>query len=145
MRKRITIKDLQSSACAHLNPHLQDKPRKKKNRGIKIEKRSAEKDWLLQNLTYWCNENSLILEEEVKFHEERRWRFDYVVRSSEIKVAIEYEGLFSEKSRHTTVSGYSGDTDKYREAAKDGYIVQRYTAMNYKKVLRDLEEIFKTK
>ena len=32
MKKRITIKDLQSSACAVLNPHLFEKPAKKKKR-----------------------------------------------------------------------------------------------------------------
>ena len=48
---------------------------------------------------------------EYKFLENRRFKFDWALPS--IKVAIEYEGLVSSKSRHTTITGYTGDCNKY--------------------------------
>lgn len=105
------------------------------------EKRSKEKDWMGWNLLYWCNQHALSLEEEYRFHPDRKWRSDWAIPG--IRVLIEYEGLMSEKSRHTSVKGYSGDSDKYREAAKAGWVVLRYTALNYKQVLKDLEDIVK--
>lgn len=69
---------------------------------------------------------SPVLEHE--FHPERKWRFDLAIPS--FKVAIEYEGVFSAKSRHTTISGYTEDCVKYNEAQILGWAVLRYTAKN---------------
>src|SRR5690606_7227576 len=69
------------------------------------------------------------VEEEFKFHPERKWRFDFAI--PELKAAIEYEGLNSKKSRHTTLKGYSGDSTKYNEAQRLGWVVLRYTAITY--------------
>ena len=57
----------------------------------------------------------------------RRWRFDYAWPHRG-KVALEYEGLHSRKSRHTTVKGYEGDCEKYNAAALLGWRVFRVTA-----------------
>lgn len=65
-------------------------------------------------------------EKEYKFHPVRKWRFDYAC--PELKIAIEYEGLFSAKSRHTTVTGFTGDCEKYNAAQIEGWIVLRFTA-----------------
>lgn len=110
-----------------------------------FKKRSAEKEWLSWNLLFFCNENCLTLKEEYRFDRGgRKWRSDYCIES--LKVLIEYEGLISDVSRHTTIKGYSADTDKYREAAKQGWIVLRYTALNYRNVLNDIRsELLKTK
>ncbi len=105
-----------------------------------FKKKSKEKDWMGLNLFLWCSEKGMKLMEEYRFHPERKWRADYFI--GELKCVIEYEGLFSETSRHTTAKGYSGDTDKYREAAKIGLTVLRYTAMNYKQVLQDLNDLY---
>ena len=77
--------------------------------------------------------------EEHVFHPTRKWRFDFAI--VEKKIAIEYEGIFNGKSRHTTVDGYTGDTEKYNEAAKLGWKVLRYTAKSYGKLIEDLKEI----
>lgn len=67
---------------------------------------------------------------EFKFHATRKFRFD--VAFPEHKLALEYEGLVSEKSRHTTITGYTRDCDKYNEAVLLGWKVFRFTAINYR-------------
>jgi hypothetical protein len=104
-----------------------------------FQKRSKEKDWIGWNLLYWCNERCFGLREEFRFAEPRRWKFDWAIEC--IKVAVEYEGLFSEKSRHTTAKGFTGDTDKYNHAQALGWKVIRLTALNYKTMLQELNKL----
>ena len=78
---------------------------------------------------------------EHKFHEERKWRFDIAIPS--MKVAIEYEGIMSRKSRHTTVTGYTKDCEKYNAATIAGWMVLRYNALNYKSVGEDMMSLIK--
>lgn len=78
---------------------------------------------------------------EHKFHEERKWRFDVAIPS--LKIAIEYEGIMSRKSRHTTVTGYTKDCEKYNAATIAGWRVLRYNAINYKSLGDDLRLIIK--
>ena len=104
-----------------------------------FEKRSKEKEWLEWNLMFWANEHAISLEPEYKFDETRKWRFDWAFPG--IKAAVEYEGIFSEKSRHTTKSGYAGDVEKYNAATIAGWRVIRLTAKNYKSVLKKLNEL----
>ena len=72
----------------------------------------------------------LDVEREYKFHDCRRWRFDYALPA--ILVAVEYEGLplQVQKSRHTTISGFCGDCEKYSEAAILGWCVVRVNAVS---------------
>ena len=67
---------------------------------------------------------------EFRFAPPRRWRFDFAF--PEKKVAVEIEGLVSrqnkyEQGHHQTIEGYRSDCVKYREAAKLGWLVLRYT------------------
>jgi very-short-patch-repair endonuclease len=63
---------------------------------------------------------------EYYFHPTRRWRFDLAWPQG--KVAVEFEGLTGGKGgRHQRMAGYQGDVEKYREAAKLGWLVLRYT------------------
>ena len=78
---------------------------------------------------------------EHKFHEERKWRFDIAIPS--LKIAIEYEGIMSRKSRHTTVTGYTKDCEKYNAATIAGWRVLRYNAINYKLVGEDMMSLIK--
>jgi hypothetical protein len=78
-------------------------------------------------------------ETEFFFHPERQWRFDWAIPS--MKVGIEYEGLMSKKSRHTTIKGFTGDTEKYNAAASLGWKVYRYTALNYGNLSKDLKKL----
>lgn len=82
-------------------------------------------------------------ETEYRFHPVRKWMFDYAIPS--LKVAIEYEGVFSVKSRHTSVTGYTKDAEKYNTAQIMGWRVLRYTAMNLKDLAGDLREIINHK
>lgn len=77
--------------------------------------------------------------EELKFSPDRNFRFDWAI--PKFKVAIEYEGIFSEKSGHTTLSGYKKDVVKYNLATILGWRVLRYTADNYLEIERDLNEV----
>lgn len=63
---------------------------------------------------------------EHRFHPKRKWRFDFAI--PERMIAFEYEGIFSRKSRHTTISGFTGDCEKYNEAQLLGWKVFRFTA-----------------
>jgi len=63
---------------------------------------------------------------EHRFHPSRKWRFDYAWPDK--KLAVEYEGIFAAKSRHTSVMGFSGDCEKYSAAAILGWCVIRVTA-----------------
>ena len=76
---------------------------------------------------------------ELEFSPDRKFRFDWAVE--ELKLAIEYEGIFSEKSGHTSLSGYTKDVVKYNLATKLGWKILRYTAKNYLEIETDLEEI----
>lgn len=81
-------------------------------------------------------------ETEFKFHPKRKWRFDFCI--PELKIAIEYEGLMSEKSRHTTITGFTNDSEKYNAAQILGWRVLRYTALNYKSLSEDLNNLLQS-
>lgn len=110
------------------NPHV---PTKKKGNGDKA-KWEMEVMLRLAGLEY---------QTEFMFHPERKWRADFAVPN--LKCLIEYEGLFSEKSRHTTINGFIGDCEKYRSAAILGWKVLRYTNKDYTKMSEDINEILK--
>lgn len=86
-------------------------------------------------------------EREFKFHPVRKWRFDFAFPNQ--KVAIEFEGgVFLPKARHTSMAGYSGDVEKYREAVLLGWRILRYTAKDLSvkngeyKIIEDLQKLF---
>lgn len=81
--------------------------------------------------------SGLEFQEEYKFDEVRKFRFDWAIE--ELKLGIEYEGIFSEKSGHTTISGYTKDVTKYNLATKLGWQILRYTAENYLDIENDLK------
>lgn len=62
---------------------------------------------------------------EYKFHEKRKWRFDYAI--IEHKIAVEVEGGVWEYGRHNRASGFLKDMEKYNEAAALGWKVIRIT------------------
>ena len=76
---------------------------------------------------------------EYQFTDKRKFRFDWYIPS--LSLGIEYDGLISEKSRHTTINGFSEDCIKLNLATILGYKVLRYTALNYKKCYTDIEKI----
>ena len=144
MKRGMTRKALQDmikgKPAEALNPHLFEdvKEPPKDSKIVKSKVRNKTKEWIGKNLWYWCWANKRLLLTEQIFHEERMWRFDFIICG--IRVAIEYEGLMSEKSRHTTIDGFTGDAEKYNAAQSQGITVLRYTAKNYKSLLTDLNK-----
>lgn len=140
-RKSFTLSDLRNSPCAHLNKHLLEAPsgrnkKEKKQQGPR--QGDKQKAWLKQNLEAWCQSKGLKLDEEVRFHKERKFRFDFAIE--ELKIAVEYEGLFSAKSRHTTPQGFTKDTEKYNLAQSLGWRIIRVTAINFKTIIHEIEK-----
>lgn len=110
---------------------------KKGDRKKLLKKVGPQKYWMEIVLQEWCEKRGLELVPEFQFLLNRKFRFDWAIPS--IKLACEYEGIFSEKSRHTTKQGYSRDAEKYNLAVAGGWKVFRYTAANYKNLIKDLE------
>lgn len=130
------LKRLQSKGLKINDPKAKASEEKPKPK-IKIEKISIEKkiiEFTLQDL----KGKGLIdhFETEFRFDEVRKFRFDWAIPSK--KIAIEYEGIMSKKSRHTTIEGYSKDIQKYNLATGIGWSILRYTAVNYKEIEQDL-------
>jgi len=67
--------------------------------------------------------------QELAFHPERNWRFDFASEQHRIAVEIEGGTLYG-KSRHSKGTGFEGDCRKYNAAAALGWSVYRFsTAM----------------
>ena len=112
---------------------------KNSSKPAKIQKRNKTKEWIALNLAAWCMVNHFTLIPEYLFCEGRKWRADFFIK--ELNCIIEYEGLMSAKSRHTTVTGYTADSDKYNEISKMGFILIRITTINHKSLFTHLEAI----
>nr|WP_319537246.1 hypothetical protein [uncultured Vibrio sp.] len=81
---------------------------------------------LEQTLIFQIKAMGLALpEKEYRFHETRRWRFDFAY--PEQQLAVEVEGGTWAGGRHTRGSGYEKDCEKYNEAALRGWSVLRFT------------------
>ena len=62
---------------------------------------------------------------EFRFHETRKWRFDYAFPSH--KVAIEVDGGVWTGGRHINPQGYINDMEKLNTAASMGWLMLRIT------------------
>lgn len=89
-----------------------------------------------ENIFYLLKSLKIDFIQEYKFLDNRKFRFDFAI--VENKIAIEYEGILSYKSRHTSVTGYSKDCEKYNLAVINGWRVLRYTALNISNLENDL-------
>ncbi|CAB4126500.1 hypothetical protein UFOVP74_54 [uncultured Caudovirales phage] len=76
---------------------------------------------------------------ELRFDEVRKFRFDLAIPDR--MISIEYEGLMSKTSRHTTKTGYTRDSTKYNLATVKGWRVLRYTAGNYREFDNDINKM----
>lgn len=68
-------------------------------------------------------------EREYKFHEKRKWRFDYAWPDK--KIAVEKEGGVWSHGRHTRGSGFVKDMEKYNEAGRLGWRVFRFVPRDF--------------
>ena len=71
----------------------------------------------------WKHINGPELEEELRFHPERRWRADFAHSNS--MTLIEVEGGIHVQGRHNRASGFIKDAEKYLEATLLGWRVIR--------------------
>jgi len=142
MRKAsIPLDQLKKSACASLNQHVFDelaKPAKKKKSSPLPGQMCEQAQYMWGQLSWWSIHNNIPVVQEHRFHPERKWRFDFALPDQ--KIGIEYDGLISAKSRHTTLTGFTGDTEKINAAQALGWKVIRFTVKNYKNVLKELEK-----
>ena len=67
---------------------------------------------------------------EVRFHPDRKWRFDFMVVDTNLFVEI--EGITYEGGRHQRKGGFEEDCLKYAEAQLLGYKVLRVTGQMVK-------------
>ena len=82
---------------------------------------------LEEQLTLLIDDAGLpVPEREHRFHQTRRWRFDFAW--PEYKIACEVEGGIWSGGRHVRGRGFQKDCTKYNEAALAGWIVIRVTA-----------------
>jgi very-short-patch-repair endonuclease len=65
--------------------------------------------------------------EEYRFHDKRRWRFDYAFVPE--GVAVEIEGGVYSGGGHTRGKHYQSDCEKYNTATLMGWRVLRYTTV----------------
>jgi hypothetical protein len=100
------------------------------------------KGWIDLNLKVWAEINGFELKKETRFHPERKWRFDWALfKEGDLKIGVEYNGIMSQKSRHTTITGYSGDLEKINAAQAMGIIVLQYSPLTHKNLLTDLTKL----
>jgi hypothetical protein len=79
-----------------------------------------------QLFTQYCKSHGLPAPvAEYKFHDLRRWRFDYAWPDS--KIALEVEGGIWTGGRHTRGKGFIADLEKYNTASSIGWRIFRIT------------------
>lgn len=131
-----------TKACEVVQTYQSSK--KSAGKGLKIilpKKEAHQLTWIKSQLSIL----GINYQSEFKFAPSRNFRAD--IGLSDHKIIIEYEGIINlknnNKSGHTTIKGYTKDTEKYNLAGILGYTVLRYTAINYRDSLRDIAEILK--
>lgn len=112
---------------------------RKEGRVGAAQKGSKAKEEMLNVFRKIALEKQIAFATEFKFSEERKFKFDYAFPG--LMISCEYEGLLSEKSGHTTVTGYTNNTVKYNLATCLGWRMLRYTALNYKELESDLRKL----
>jgi very-short-patch-repair endonuclease len=82
-------------------------------------------------------ELGLIFATEVRFHPERRWRWDFTLPAH--RIALEIEGATWVAGRHTRGKGYQADCDKANHGTMLGWRLLRFTTQD---VLRGRAKAF---
>ena len=91
----------------------------------------------IANYCLWLQSKGIEYVLEHRFHPTRKWRADIAIPS--LNVLVEFEGIISSKSRHTTVTGFTNDCEKYNQAQLTGWKVLRYTVLNKSQFFDDIE------
>lgn len=82
-------------------------------------------------------------EQEYRFDQTRRFRFDFAW--PELKLAVEIEGgiWLGRRGGHTSAKGYINNCRKYNLAVLQGWTVLRYTKETMREGIEDLEGVFR--
>ena len=107
---------------------------------IKTAKKEIYHSTVTKHLISVCKEYGLEYNLEVAFSEIRKWKADLAIPS--VSILVESEGIMSEKSRHTSITGFSNDCEKYNNAGSQNYTILRYTILNFKQFETDLLRFF---
>lgn len=83
----------------------------------------AAKEYIMLTLVSFIPREKVKLEH--RFHDTRKWRFDWAV--PEYKLAVEYNGSVWTQGRHTRGQGYINDREKMNEAQLAGWLVLELT------------------
>lgn len=83
----------------------------------------SDAHWLLEQ---HLQELGIKFMPEFVFHEDRKWRFDYVLERPG-PIVVEIEGGIWTRGRHTRGKGFLGDMEKYNFATMMGYLVLRFS------------------
>ena len=102
----------------------------------KVQDEEPKGVWYIKNQLQIMKVNFIT---EYEFLDGRKFRFDIIIHS--LKIAIEYEGIYAKKSRHTNKSGYAVDCEKYNQAVIEGWRMLRYTAKTYENFIIDFEKL----
>lgn len=76
---------------------------------------------------------------EHKFHQKRKWKFDFA--NPKIKIAVEKEGGVWLIGRHNRGKGFLNDMEKYNEAAIMGWRVLRYPPDKILNAIHDIQRM----
>lgn len=138
MKGRWTIDDLQKLAnkgvsIEGINPSIPPALKAKSTKAFRQRPKALVE---MEQILYMLGVKYLT---EYQFMEARKYRFDVAI--PEHLIGIEYEGLMSAKSRHTTIQGFSGDCTKYNLAVINGWRVLRYSVVNSKEFIHDIKQI----
>lgn len=80
-------------------------------------------------LAFHLKTEKIPFQREVKFHETRKWRFDFLIG----KVAVEVDGAIWKAGRHTRGAGWEKDAEKLNEATLMGFKVLRFSTGQVKR------------
>ncbi len=95
-----------------------------KKRTVKVVTLPAKESIGEATFAFQLKAHNILFEREVKFHPERKWRFDFTINA---RMAIEIEGGTWIAGRHNRGSSIERDLEKYNEAARLGWVVFRFT------------------
>ena len=102
---------------------LYNKTSKELQKAISTAKRNRWQNYLQRDI---LAKHILNVKAEYKFHETRKWRFDFAIPS--LMLAFEIDGgQWLKKGGHTTGTGFEKDREKDLAAVLDGWTVVRFT------------------
>lgn len=92
---------------------------------LQRERGKAQREALVAAMALQLRAGGFTPEREVRFHETRKWRFDFAFPAE--KLALEVDGGTHTQGRHTRGTGYAEDCRKFAEATILGWRVLRCT------------------